>query len=269
MIGFIVPIKPKRFSKNWDKENRLLERTLGSIHNQTNPHFKIYIVYTDKPEIAFESDKIVYIHFKLPFVSTEFITDYETAVKRWMPDATYAAKMFDKGRKITLACHQAVADGCAYIMAVDSDDLISNRIAAVANTAAKDHPGWVIRNGYIYLENKKILLHKKNINALNGSTNIVKSSLVPLPDMSSLLYYDFNFFEGHGYLYRRIIEMYNIHLPDLPFAGVIYTINENNASAVNELFSFKNWKTFAKIIVQGRRFGAALKKEFNYQKIVS
>ena len=36
-----------------------------------------------------------------------------------------------------------------------------------------------------------------------------------------------------------------------------------------ELFSFKNWKTFAKILVQGRRFGAALKKEFNYQRIVS
>lgn len=267
MIGFIVPIKPKRFSKDWQKENSLLERTIESIHNQTSKQFKIYIVYTDRPEIGFESNCIEYIPFNLPFVSTAFITDYETEVKRWMPDADYAAKMFDKGRKITMACHKAVADGCRYVMAVDSDDLISNRIAAMANTAAADAPGWVIRDGYIYLERRKILLRKKNINALNGSTNIVNSQLIPLPDMQSNLFYDFNFFEGHGYLYRRLIEMYEIALPNLPFPGVIYSINDNNASAINEILSFKNWKTFAKIILHGKIFKASIKREFNYNKI--
>jgi hypothetical protein len=267
MIGFIVPIKPMRFSKNWDKENRLLERTLGSIHNQTNRNFKIYIVYTDKPDIQFESEAIEYIHFDLPFVSTEFITDYESKVKQWMSDADYTAKMFDKGRKIMLACHKAKADECRYLMSVDSDDLISNRIAGIANAAESSEPGWVIRDGYICIEKWGILLRKKNINALNGSTNIVNSNLVPLPDMQSNIFYDFNFFEGHGYLYRRLIEMYDVKLKELPFEGVIYTINENNASAINEILSFRNWKTFAKIIWQGRRFTRTIKKEFGYHKI--
>ncbi len=267
MIAFIVPIKPKRFSKNWEKENRLLERTLGSIHHQTHSDFKIYIVYTDLPEISFTSNQITFIPFTLPFIGPDEIEDYESAVKRWMPDPDYAAKMFDKGRKITLACHQAKVDGCHYIMAVDSDDLISNCIARTVHNAGPDKPGWVIRKGYIYLESKRILLRKNNINAFNGSTNIVNASLVPLPDMNSRKFYDFNFFEGHGYLYKRMIEMYGITLPDLPYPGVIYSINENNASAVNELFSFKNWKTLAKIIIMGKRFRRSIRKEFNYSRV--
>lgn len=267
MIGFIVPIKPKRFSKNWNRENLLLDRTLQSIHNQVDQAFKIYIVYTDIPAVSLQSDAIEYIPFTLPFVSTAAIADYESKVKRWMPDADYAAKMFDKGRKIMLACHKAKADGCRYLMSVDSDDLISNRIAGIANAAESSEPGWVIRNGYICIEKWGILLRKKNINALNGSTNIVNSNLVPLPDMQSNIFYDFNFFEGHGYLYRRLIEMYNVKLKELPFEGVIYTINENNASAINEILSFRNWKTFAKIIWQGKRFNRTIKKEFGYYKI--
>lgn len=262
MIGFIVPIKPKRFSKNWERDNRLLERTIGSIHNQGDKRFKIYIVYTDKPVITFNSDAIEYIPFDMPFISTENIPDYEPKVKRWIPDADYAAKMFDKGRKITLGCYRAKSDGCRFIMAVDSDDLISNRIAALANNNETEHPGWVIKNGFIFLEKHQVLLRKKEMNALNGSTNIVNSQLVPLPDMNSRLYYDFNFFEGHGYLYRRLVEMYNVHLTNLPFPGVIYTVNENNASSINEILSFKNWKTYVKILLHRKKITREIREEF-------
>ena len=104
MIGFVVPIKPRRFSSNWDKDNRLLERTLGAILNQTNGGFKIFIPYTDKPEISFDHPAICWIPFDLPFVETKDIVDFETRVKRWMPDPVYVSKMFDKGRKIMLGC---------------------------------------------------------------------------------------------------------------------------------------------------------------------
>jgi len=267
MIGFVVPIKPRRFSTNWQKDNLLLERTLGAILNQTNPEFKIFIPYTDKPEIKLFHSSIHWIPFEFPFVETKDIVDFETKVKRWMPNPVYVGKMFDKGRKIMLGCKYAKEAGCNYIMAIDSDDLISNKLAAFVNKQPADSVGWVLKNGYMHLESLNILIKKKDIFKVNGSTNIINANYVPNPDFNSRLYYDFNFFEGHGYLPLRMQEMYNKKQDDLPFIGVVYTIHSDNASHINKILSLKNIKTLAKIILHGKLMNKRIAKEFNLVKL--
>lgn len=267
MIGFIVPIKPKRFSTNWQKETRLLERTLGAMLNQTDTGFKIFIPYTDKPEISFEHPAITWIPFEMPFVETKEIVDFESKVKRWMPDPVYVSKMFDKGRKIMLACKYAKEAGCNFMMPVDSDDLISNKLAAFVNNSPADSVGWVLRKGFMHLESLNILIKKKDIFKVNGSTNIINASYVPDPDFSSRYYYDFNFFEGHGYLPLRMQEMYNKQQSDLPFVGVVYVIHADNASHINKILSLKNFKTFAKIALHGKLLNKKIIREFNLVKI--
>ena len=267
MIGFVVPIKPRRFSSNWQKDNRLLERTLGAMLSQTNQDFKIFIPYTDKPEISFDHPAICWIPFDLPFVETKDIVDFETRIKRWMPDPVYVSKMFDKGRKIRLGCQYAKEAGCHFIMAVDSDDLISNKLAQFVNEAPKDSVGWVLRNGYMHLESLNILIKKKDIFKVNGSTNIINEKYVPNPNFESKYYYDFNFFEGHGYLPLRMKEMYNKQQEALPFVGVVYTIHSDNASHINKILSLKNIKTLAKIALHGKLMNKKIVKEFNLIKV--
>ena len=61
--------------------------------------------------------------------------------KKWYaPD--YAERMIDKGRKITLGCQVAKELGCKYLMAVDSDDLISNQIAKFVNEKGASPANW-------------------------------------------------------------------------------------------------------------------------------
>ena len=267
MIGFVVPIKPRRFSTNWEKDNRLLERTLGAILNQTDPNFKIFILYTDKPQINIHHSSINYILFDFPFLETKEILDFESKVKRWMPDPVYVSKMFDKGRKIMLGCKYAKEAGCNFIMSSDSDDLISNKLAAFVNKQATDSVGWVLKNGYMHLESLNVLIKKTDIFKVNGSTNIINAKYVPNPNFNSRYYYDFNFFEGHGYLPLRMQEMYHKKQDELPFIGVVYTIQSDNASHINKILSLKNIKTLAKIILHGKLMNKRIAKEFNLVKL--
>jgi hypothetical protein len=117
-------------------------------------------------------------------------------------------------------------------MTVDSDDFISNRIAAYVNNNSEDVPGWYIKNGYLHFNWKKFLVLTRKFNDLCGSSIIVKPEL--------LVY----FFD------KRKIDIYFDHrlkvlgsdymLSKLPFNGGIYHI----ANGENLYMSFHNVKTF-------------------------
>lgn len=266
MLGFIIPIKPKRFSRDWDQDNLLLERTLKSMLQQTDKRFKIFIIYNEKPEIKIADTRINWIHFEFDFIQVEGIEDYESLIKKWYsPD--YATKMFDKGRKIMYGCRFAIEAECNYLMAVDSDDLVSNGIVSLVNNQTGSCAGWVVRKGYMHIEGTRFFLKNRAIQNINGSTHIVRSDLVKLPDMKSRLFVDFNFFEAHGYLYQRIIDVYNQKLSTLPFYGIVYVIHSNNSSGIKEILSLNKIKTILKIILRGRFINKSLKNTFGIYKI--
>lgn len=266
MVGFVIPIKPSRFSKNWEYDNFLLERTLNSILQQTDSRFKIFIVYNEKPSIKVKDEVVYWIQSPFDIVESESIADYENFVKRWYnPD--YARKMFDKGRKIMLGCKHARAQGCSYIMAVDSDDLVSSRIVSFVNDSSKNTAGWIINKGFMHFEDFPILIKNKSIQKINGSTHIVRSDLVKIPDMNSKLFTDFNFFESHGYLAQRIIDEYHLLLEELPFYGVMYIIHKNNSSDGAAVLSLKKLKTFVKFILFGKFLSRAVKRDFGFYQI--
>ncbi|MEO9070114.1 MAG: hypothetical protein ABI261_03700 [Ginsengibacter sp.] len=264
MIGFIVPIKPKKFSKDWEYENKLLERTLRSITQQTDQCFKVFVVYNkeDKPEIDFEHSLISWIRYDFPFVEVEKIADYKSFVYKWhKPD--YAEKMFDKGRKISYGCSFAKKMNCDYIMAIDSDDLISNRIASFVNEYGNSEPGWYICNGYMYNENSKILVRSRQLHNINGSTFIIRKDLVPDCDFASLNFMDYNFFEAHGYLLLRIKQLFGLELAMLPFYGTVYVLHPNNSSDIFRLFNSSVIKKCTKYFLFGKLMNKGIRKEFN------
>lgn len=266
MIGFVIPIKPKRFSKDWNYDNLLLERTVGSILNQTDNKYKIYIVYSEKPEIKNIQPTISFIHFDFPFLEADEIEDYESFVKKWhKPD--YAKKMMDKGRKITLGCVRAKADQCDYIMALDSDDLISNKIVSFVNGCNCKIPGWYINKGFMYSEGGRFVLKNYHLQNINGSTHIIRSDMVPSADMQSKKFVDFNFFEAHGYLNLRIKQLYGKDLSSLPFYGTVYVIGRNNSSNIYYLANRISFKMILKFILRGKYLSDRLRKEFNVYRL--
>lgn len=267
MLGFVVPIKPRSVSKDWTLEMKLLERTAKSICGQTSEEFRMIIVFNEKPEISFVHQNIIYVEYPFPPVSLSQIEDYQTLVKNYY-SGPYAERMMDKGKKIHYGCKIGMDLGCDYLMAIDSDDLISNRIAEFVRVhASKKMAGWRITKGFIYEDGSSVLVKKYDIQNINGSTHIIRKDLITIPDFSSNLFWNYNLFEAHGYTYYRIKEFHNELLADYPFFGVIYIVNKNNYSNILKLTKTNTIKNLIKKIIRGRLKSKSICDEFSLYQL--
>lgn len=109
MLYFIVPLRSRRSALNWNKVVDNFNLTLKSIMNQLDPYFRVVVACTDIPDYpADERLQIIVVP-----VNYQGIGD----------------AMRNKGNKMRAMCAYIRAQG-GYIMPVDADDLISNRISA-------------------------------------------------------------------------------------------------------------------------------------------
>jgi hypothetical protein len=262
MIGFVVPIIAKKYSKDWHLANLMLERTVRSICNQTTRNFKLIIVYHEKPEINFFDNNIQYIPFTYPDVNVQQITDFDF-MSKWFT-AEFAERMMDKSRKITMGCKAAKELGCDYVMAIDSDDMISKRIAEyVDENKHSQLTGWRISKGYLFKEGARLIEKNYQIWAMNGSTHIIRTDLVSFPDFyTDFKLLSYNLFQQHAYTHQRLIDFHNLTLSEFPFPGTLYLIHKNNYSQVNTILSANKIKQFIKTVLRGKLITRKIKEEF-------
>jgi hypothetical protein len=267
MIGFIVPISPKKYSGDWRKANLILERTVRSICNQTSRDFRLIIVYNDKPEIEFSDGNIHYLPYSCPEITVSQISDFNFMSQWFTPE--YAERMMDKSRKITLGCKMAKELGCNYLMAIDSDDMISNKIAEYVNqNPTSNTAGWRISKGYLYNEGSRFIVKNDQIWAMNGSTHIIREDLVPIPNFESdFKLFSYNLFQQHPYTYQRITDFHKEKLSHLPFFGTIYLIHDFNYSQVDKILSANKIKQFVKLLLRGKFLSKKIKEEFGIYQI--
>ncbi|MGN6533253.1 MAG: hypothetical protein ACTHK0_16030 [Ginsengibacter sp.] len=262
MIGFIVPVKSKEVSKDWNYDNLLFERTARSICGQLDQNFRLIVVYHEKPLINFDHPNIIYLPYNLPILSSSEIEDFESYVSKYYTK-DYAEKMMDKAKKIIYGCKLAKELGCTYLMGIDSDDLISNQLSYFVNHSEKINcAGWRINKGYMYEEGKPFVLVNKQMFGINGSTHIVRKDLVIIPDLKSNKFWDYNIFEAHGYTRDRIRQFYNQTLEEYRQAAIVYVIHKNNFSRIKKLTSSHRLKNLLKTFIRGKFLTRKMRTEF-------
>ncbi len=207
MLTFVVPVKSKLVTSDWDKFSQLFERTLKSICNQTDSNFKLVVVCHEIPETTFCHQNLHYVH-----------VDFKPPIPKGSESSKshYKAKEMDKGKKILLGVEYASkAFKTDYIMTVDSDDYVSKNISTFVNNNSGHIPGWYIKNGYIHFEGRKFLAKTFKFNHLCGSSIIVKPELVKY-----FIGIDSTFYFNH----RLTTLDSNIELQKVPFPAGIYNI---------------------------------------------
>ena len=204
MLVFVVPVKSKTVTADWAAFSRLVNRTINSICNQSNTNFKVIVSCHEIPETIFNDDS------RVEFLKMQFSPPIlkKNADNRWVKEA-------DKGKKIKVAADYAIKIGASYIMTVDSDDFISNKICEfVCKNGTDSITGWYVKMGYLYPEGKKYsYLNLKNFNRVCGSCIIMK------PEHIDLMYGN-NFHFDHD----RFNFENGISLVPLPFPGAIYSM---------------------------------------------
>src|SRR5690349_16645662 len=170
MVGFVIPFKSKKKSKDWELDCRLLNRTIRSVLNQTAKNFKCYVVYSDLPPDPIHHEKLQWIQYPFPFLESHEIEDEEKFKIRYGLGKNLPF-FFDQGKKIMYGVSFAKKDGCRFAMSVDSDDLLSNKLVQyVQEDSRPGDCGWFINKGYMYTENSSLLLKIPNdMNYVCGS----------------------------------------------------------------------------------------------------
>ncbi|WP_411894459.1 glycosyltransferase family A protein [Winogradskyella sp. A2] len=261
MLTFVVPVKSKSVTSNWFKFSQIFERTLKSICNQTDSNFKVLVVCHEIPIVDYTHENLHFVHPDFHPPNKDYISPKEFLIK----------KRIDKGNKIKLGVEYASKIfNTDYIMLVDSDDFVSNRIASFVNRKGNELPGWYIGKGYLSLNWKSILVvAKKNFNHLCGSSVIVKPNVIKhFFDKGKIdLYFD----------HRLTTLDSNIELKNIPFPGGIYNMGngENIHMSYQNVKDFSyhgNWISFHNIRrlyyrfrrYQFRIITPRLRKEFNF-----
>ncbi len=233
MIYFGIPLRSKAASQNWDNVTKVFNRTLNSVYSQTDPDFKIYVACHDIPVLdRVYDDRVRFL-----------VSDQDTP-------KTKEEMLLDKGWKISMIAECIREEGGGYIMLVDSDDLVSNRIAEYVNS----HPrcnGYLSKYGYVYNEGSDYMQTVRNLHKLCGSCSIVYYSVDDLPDQMPETFYDDTLVD------KWVIRKAHCVIPDylkehgrelstIPFPTTVYVRNtgDNHSMLGGNDFSWKRNLSF-------------------------
>lgn len=264
MLTFIIPVKSKKISNSWGYFSKLFERSIKSVCNQTSNNFRVVVVCHEKPDTNFEHPNLefIYVDFPPPVLSPETIEKHG------------GLKEEDKSKKILAGLEYIKKYEQDYVMVVDADDCICNKIAAYVDTYKSDDiPGWYFKKGYLYREGSKVIfLNKENFNDICGTCVIVKPNLIN---------HIFKQMPHLQFFHQTIKLTDNKALKPFPIPGSIYSManGENHHMSITKIKSlnFKNpfSLTMIKNIIRklkkyrGKTINASIKSEFGFYHVTN
>lgn len=265
-FAIIIPFRPKAESLDWRNECDLLHQTIQSIIQQTYAGFKVFVVYNDLPDNLVADERVDYVLFPYGHQTYEEIEIREELFVKFKKSTKMVVRRWDKARKLTYGSKLAKEAGCDYIMALDADDRLSNRLLAYLSKDAEEHDrkGWYINKGYLHRQQSNYLIRvPKNMRSLNGSTHILHADLLKIPNFDSLDWQDYNMFTDHGWVVDRMKNYYGVTIVPIPFAALVYIVHHSNISQVRKKEYNLNIKGIAKRIMRGVWLSNRLRSEFN------
>lgn len=264
-FAFVIPFRPKSESTDWDEDIRLLKRTVASVLRQTYSNLKVYVVYTDDPTIKLPDQRVRYVQFPFGHQSWDEMENRDELFLSFKSEKK-AVRRWDKARKICYGSKLAKEAGCDYIMALDSDDLLSENFLdyLASNSRNSTCMGWYLDKGYLYRQNSNFLIRvPRYMGALNGSTHVLHSTLVNIPDFSSLDWIDYSQFTDHGWVRRRMKKEYNVLLEAVPAVMLVYVVHRSNMSQVKQKEYGFTLKAIVKRLLRSVWLTKRLREEFN------
>ena len=245
MLGFVIPLRGKAASNDWQMVTRLVARTVRSVCNQTCDDFRIVLVCHDIPDLGFTHPRLD-------------IFTVETPV---YPDLR--RRRDDRNHKTFVGIKKLLRYAPSHVMKLDADDCVSRRLAEYVGRHPNDN-GWYIRRGYFHTEAMpSVHVERFRFHKWCGSSYILKIGDMGLPDQ----------WDGTWYFkHTRMVKMQKKRgapLAPLPFAGAVYNIShgENFNDYAPILWPKNVFKYVARRILFHRKLTSDIRKEFGLYPI--
>ncbi len=242
-FAFGIPLRSRQTARDWDRVGRLFEATLNSVLAQSDPDFSVIVACHERPAATGFADPRV-VTIELPP----------------MPIVSSAEQMKDKRLKHMCIAAALRRMGGGFLMFVDADDLVSNRIVAHVRRHPDPH-GYIVDAGYEYDLATGLVRTAPRFDRLCGSCAVFNYSLPDLPETPhSTAPCRFTSFSNHSH-WRDIAKAEGRPLAPLPFRAVVFVRNngENHSVATGNI----GWRRrLLRTVLPSRRPSAGLCREF-------
>jgi hypothetical protein len=240
---FGIPLRSRQTARDWDQVSHLFEATLNSVLAQSDPDFSVIVACHERPTaIGFTDPRVVTIELPpRPIVGS-------------------AEQMKDKGLKHMCIGAALRRMGGGFLMFVDADDLVSNRIVAYVRRHPDPH-GYIVDAGYEYDCATGLVRMAPRFDRLCGSCAVFNYALTDLPETPhSTAPCRFTSFSNHSH-WRDIANTQGRPLAPLPFRAVVFVRNngENHSIATGNI----GWRRrLLRTVLPSRRPSLGFCREF-------
>jgi len=207
---FITSLRAPQASANWPRVCELFERTAASVFAQTESNFRLIVAGHAPPILRRQFDA------RLEFIAADLP----------VPENTYFARDLDKRNQLILALRRARALGAAYVMSLDADDLVSDRLVGFVLR----HPGadgWCVVRGYKHEYGRAWVEPIAGFNQVCGSCNILASRWFSFPgDIAREREVERLWFEQGHAAFRHLFDARGARIQAIPFAATTYVAHD-------------------------------------------
>ena len=234
MLAFVTTIRHPTNSSSFARVGRLLDATLRSVCRQSDESFRVIIVHNVMPTVEYHNPRISDIQVDFPAPSSSRTARIDFSLFRR-----------DRGTKSVIGAIAARELGADHVMFFDADDFLHKELASHANASPR-HAGWYSPQGFIHTMGfRTVQFVPDEFHRKNGSTGIVRSDLLHIPDrlttsssqeemlaaMGDQLV--LRIYGEHGW-WPEYLEPEGYRLTPLPFPAAIWNIGtgENHSGNV-------------------------------------
>ncbi len=161
VTAFVTSLRARALAGDWAHHVWLLERVVHSMLSQTAGEVRVVVGCHDAPNTPLAADPRV--HFLPVHVA--------------VPSRDNDDMVADKVLKLSAAARWARAQGCAFVVFNDADDLVSNRLGDVV-AADPSANGWYTTSQFFYTYGGRVMRRQQIAAPSSGPCVIVRSDLL-------------------------------------------------------------------------------------------
>jgi len=219
-IAFIIPIRHPKNARNWALQKHFLIQTVNAIAAQDQAGWTAVVVANAGSDLP---DLPANVHVKwVDFPPNQFHERGQTS-----EDTFKDAFRFDKGRRVLAGLLETV--GYEYVMVVDDDDLVSNRLAGMV-AARSGEAGWYFEKGYAWDDGGNVVYLLSDFSRICGSSHIVRREFLEVPEKFEHATPDYiKTVLGSHMSYAGQLAKFDRIMKPLPFPGAVYRVNHQGS----------------------------------------